>query len=77
MFVGQVKSTAGAAVTVKVRVQVTGAWQLLVAVNVTVELPPQALGAPGLLLVKAVPHPPVTETDANQAAYLVSIAACV
>jgi hypothetical protein len=77
VFVGQVKSTAGAAITVKVRVQVTGVWQLLVAVNVTVELPPQALGAPGLLLVNTVPQPPDTDTDASQAAYLVSMAACV
>ena len=77
VLAGHNKLTVGAAVTVNVRVQVTGGWQLLVAVNVTVAVPPQASGAPMLLLVRMVPQPPLTVTDASQLAYFVSISACV
>ena len=77
VLIGQVRSTAGAAVTANVRVQVTGAWQALVTVNVTVELPPQALGAPGLLFVSVMLQPPDATAEASQVAYLASIAACV
>lgn len=63
--------------TAKVRVQVTGAWQVLVTVKVTVEVPPQASGAPGLLFVKTALQPPELDTVASHAAYLVSIWACV
>jgi hypothetical protein len=50
VFCGQTNDTAGGAVTVKLALQVVvvGA-QLLVYVNVTVVLPPQAEGAPVLL----------------------------
>lgn len=50
---------------------------LLVTVNVTVLLPPQAEGAPGLLLVNTALHPPVKVTEAIQALYLVLISAWV
>ena len=75
MLAGQV-STTGLALTVKVRMQLTGDWQSLVAVKVTVAVPPQALGATVLLLVKTVLQPPLTEAVASQAANFVSIAAC-
>lgn len=77
VLVGQFKLTTGAAVTVKVRVQVTGGWQSLVTVKVTVEVPPQAAGAPVLLLVRTALQPPVDEAVASQVAYFVSISACV
>lgn len=77
VLIGQVRSTAGAAVTVNVRVQVTGTWQALVTVNVTVELPPQALGAPGLLFVSVILQPPEATAEASHVAYLASMAACV
>lgn len=70
---GQTKFTTGAAVTVKVRVQVTGAWQSLVTVKVTVDVPPQAEGAPVLLLVKTALQPPVAVAEASQVAYSESI----
>jgi hypothetical protein len=67
----------GAASTVKVRVQVTGVWQELVTVKVTVAVPPLAFGAPGLLFVSTALQPPDVETVASQAAYFVLMAACV
>jgi hypothetical protein len=76
-FAAQVKLTAGAAVTVNVRVQVTGAWLLLLTVKVTVAVPPQAIGGPVLLLVKTALQPPVKVAIASQALYLVLMAACV
>jgi len=45
-----VRTTAGAFVTANVAEQVLGESQVLVTVNVTVTVPPQANGAPGLLL---------------------------
>ncbi len=72
-FIGQVKFTTGAVATVNVRVQVTGTWQVLVTVKVTVAVPPQALGTPVLLFVSVVPQPPEAVAMANHAAYLVSI----
>ena len=77
MFTGQVIETGVAAVTVKVRVQVTVAPQLLVAVKVNEELPPQAFGVPGLLFDKLVLQPPATVANASHAAYFMSIAVCV
>jgi hypothetical protein len=55
----QLIETAGAAVTVKVEFLKTLASQLLVAVQVTVTLPPQALGAAPALLVTTRLHPPL------------------
>lgn len=46
-------------------------------VKVTVEVPPQARGAPVLLLVKTALQPPLTVAEASQAAYFESISACV
>jgi len=63
-----VNVTAGAEVTVKVAVQITGAWQELVTVNVTIELPPQAGGAPALLFVNDELQPPLVVTPASHAA---------
>lgn len=60
-----------------VALQVLGASQSLVNVKVTVVVPPQAFGAPVLLLLNMVLHPPVAETEASQVANLVSICACV
>jgi hypothetical protein len=77
MFTGQV-STTGDALTVKVRVQVAVAPQLLVTLKVTVLLPPQADGAaPTLSLESTALQPPVKVAEASQLAYLVSMAACV
>jgi hypothetical protein len=67
---GQFKTAVGAAVTVKVRVQVAATPQLDMAVNITVLDPPQANGAPELLLVNVALQPPVTLAEANQALYL-------
>jgi hypothetical protein len=74
---GHVKVTAGAAVTVNVAEQVTGPSHELVTVKVTVVVPPQAFGAPELLLEMAALQPPLNDADANQVANLASIAACV
>jgi hypothetical protein len=74
---GQVKLTAGEAVTEKLLVQVTGGWLLLVTVKVTVAVPPQAIGGPVLLLVKTALQPPVKVAVANQVLYLALMAACV
>lgn len=70
-------ATAGAVVTVNVLTHVTGASQLLVAVNVTVATPPHLSGAPELLLVRTVPHPPVAMALASQVLYLLLIVVCV
>lgn len=69
--------TGGAGLTVNVAEQVFGASQSLVTVNVTVVVPPQANGAPVLLLVNTGLQPPVAETVANQMANLELMAACV
>ena len=46
----------------------TGAWQALVTVKVTKEVPPaDALGAPVLLLVKIALQPPLVVVPANHA----------
>jgi hypothetical protein len=76
-FVGQVNTTDGAAVTVNVRTQVTGASQLDVTVNVTEATPPHAAGAPLLLFDKLALQPPLVVAVANQAAKAVLIADCV
>ena len=73
LLVGQVKTTAGALVTVKVAIQETGGSQSLVTVKVTVVVPPHARGAPVLLLVSTGLQPPEKLTVANQAANLVFI----
>ena len=75
--VGQVTTTDGALVTVNVAVQVFGASQSLATVKVTVLLPPQAGGAPVLLLVNTALQPPDLVAVASQLAYLRSIAAWV
>jgi hypothetical protein len=49
LLLGQINDTAGAAVTVKLAVQVE-VPQLLLAVKVTVFVPPHLSGAPVLLL---------------------------
>ena len=74
VFVGQVSTTDVAAGTVNVAEQVLLASHELVTVKVTVLVPPtQAKGAPLLLLVIKVLHPPVTETVASQLVNAVSI----
>jgi hypothetical protein len=72
-FAGQLNATGAGPVTVKLRVQVTGASQSLVTVKVTVEVPPQALGVPGLLFVNTALQPPLAVAVASQAAYFVLI----
>ena len=69
----------GAAVTVKVAVRVSFAWQALATVQVTVVAPPHADGAAGVtgLVVTVLPQPPVALKVAIHAANFVSIAACV
>ena len=74
---GQVKLTTGAAVTVNDAWQVTGASQLLVTVKVTVDVPPQASGAPVLLFVKMELQPPLKFALASHVAYAVFTSACV
>ena len=54
--------------TVKVALQVLGLSQELVTVKVTVLEPPQANGAPVLLLDKAALHPPVKLAVVSQVA---------
>ena len=91
VFVGQISTTVGAAATVKVAWQVvpletgeTGApfcpvglgAQLFVYVKVTVVEPPQAEGAPTLLLVKTPLQPPLADAVANQVEKAELIAAC-
>ena len=63
----------------KVAVFVTGCKQLpwLVAVKVTVTLPPHALGAVVVDGVTVVLQPPVALACANHAANFVSMSACV
>lgn len=73
MLAGQVSITGGAVATVKVEVQVLGASQEDVAVNTTVTDPPQAFGAPVLLLLKTTLQPPVALAVANHVAYLASM----
>ena len=48
-----------------------------VAVHVTVDVPPQLLGAAVLLLVTDILHPPLLVTPVNQVLYAASTAACV
>jgi hypothetical protein len=69
VFPGQTNETVGGVATVKLALQVVvvGA-QLLVYVKVTVAVPPQAEGAPVLLLLLAPLHPPLELAVANQAA---------
>jgi hypothetical protein len=65
---GQVSVTGVSVPTVKLDWQVM-VWQVPVAVKVTVTLPPDWEGAPGLLLVIPTVQPPVDVTDASQVAY--------
>ena len=74
---GQVNTTEGAAVTVNALIQLTGASQLEVTVNVTEATPPQAAGAPLLLFDKLALHPPLVVAVANQDAKAASMAPCV
>lgn len=74
-MVAQVKVIGVEAVTVKTLVQVTGAEQSLVTVQVTVFAPPQADGAEPPLLEISASQPPVKVALANQAAYAASMAA--
>ena len=64
----QVNTTAGAAVTVKVFVQVTVVSQSLARVHVTVDDPPHAGGGPVLLLVSTQLHEQVEVAEASQVA---------
>ena len=75
VFVAQVNVTGGAFATVNEAVQVTGPWQVLVTVQVTVVLPPHLLGAlPPLFDILDI-QPPVNEALFNQFEYALSIAA--
>ena len=66
MLAGHERDTAGAAVTVKVALVVTFARQELVAVHVTVTVPPHADGAPVELLDTATLHPPLVINAGSQ-----------
>jgi hypothetical protein len=77
VLAGHTRDTVGAAVTVKLALAVEFAAQELVAVHVTVTDPPQADGAPVLLLVTDKLHPPLLTTAANQFVYAVLICVCV
>lgn len=78
VFTGQVSTTGGAAVTVKVAVQVVvNGAQVLVYVKVTVVEPPQMDGAPWLLFVSAPLHPPLAVAVASHAAKAAFTWACV
>jgi hypothetical protein len=76
-FVGQVSDTVGAAATVKVACPLLPGPQPLVTVKVTVVEPPQAEGAPVLLLVRTALQPPVKLAVASQFAKAVLTAAWV
>jgi hypothetical protein len=65
-------------VTVNVALQVLGASQELVTVNVTVLLPPHLLGAdPPLLVTVPRPHPPDACAVASHAVYAAATCSCV
>lgn len=68
LLTGQVRTTAGAAVTVKVLLQVCVVEHTSVTVKVTVLEPPHLSGAPVLLLVSTGLQPPETVAVANQLA---------
>ena len=63
---GQFKTTAGASVTVNVRTHDFGDSQSEVTVKVTLAVPPQASGAPVLLLVNTPLQPPVKDIVDSQ-----------
>lgn len=65
-MVGQLSTTGGASVTVNIAAQVTSGSQLEVTVQVTVTDPPQAGGAPALLLEMAAKQPPEKLTVVSQ-----------
>lgn len=71
---GQVRVRLLGAVTVKVAVQVLLASHVLVTVKVTVLVPPQAAGAPVLLLVKTALQPPDLVAVLSQVVNLESMA---
>jgi len=74
----QLNDTAGAVVTVKVFVQVVvNGAQVLVYVQVTFTLPPQAGGAVVALFVNTPLQPPLAVVVVNHVANLLSMAACV
>ena len=74
---GQVSDGGGAAVTVKVAWQVTGAWQSVLSVNVIVTEPPQKDGAPVLLLDITPLQAPEKLAPANHASNCALTAAWV
>jgi hypothetical protein len=74
---GHVRTTAGAVVTANVAEHVLFGSQELVTVNVTVAVPPHAIGAPVLLLEIVALQPPLNVAVVNQVANLALIAACV
>ena len=74
---GQVIVTAGAAVTINNVLQVFGASQSEVTVNVIAVTPPQKLGAVPPELLSTPLHPPVKEAKFFQVLNFVSISACV
>lgn len=77
VLVGQVNVTNGAGVTVNEAVQVFGASQSLVTVNVIVVTPPQNDGAVPPELVSTPLQPPVNEAVFFQVANFESIEDCV
>ncbi|MBK8660273.1 MAG: hypothetical protein IPN22_15790 [Bacteroidetes bacterium] len=72
--IGQVRVTAGAAVTVKVSLHTTSASQSLLTVQVTVVEPPQAGGAVVASLLMEALQPPLKDTVPSQVAKAASIA---
>ncbi len=78
VLVGQVSTTGGGAVTVKVDWQdVVNGAQVLAKVKVTVSASPQFDGGKPLLSLPVRLHPPCPLNVASQAAYWALIAACV
>src|SRR5688572_30262002 len=77
MLEGQLISIFSVEGTVKLAVHEAPFPQVLVAVNVTLTVPPQAGGAPVLLLVILTLQPPVDVTASNQSAKAVFICSCV
>lgn len=77
VLVGHVKVTNVAGVTVNEAVQVFGASQSLVTVNVIVVTPPQKDGAAPPELVSTPLHPPVNAAVFFQVANFESITLCV
>ncbi len=66
VLAGAVNDTVVTLGTTKLAVAVTFAPHELVAVHVTVDVPPQADGAPVELLLTDTLHPPLLATPVNQ-----------